>query len=82
MADESLWRELFRRRFRFEVPSAFELPADSGGWRGVYRHHQTTLDRIVRGESVRGDAFSRRFANAERVGTVHVFHGGSLLVSS
>ena len=89
VADESLWRELFRRRFRFELPPAFEPPAEEGGWRGVYRHHQTTLDRIVRGEASDAtrrfggcDAFSRGFADTGRIGAVHVFHGGSLLVSS
>lgn len=86
VADDSLWRELFRRRFRFEVPPDCAPPSDAGGWRGVYRHHQTTLDRIVRGEAADaaarlgggGDAFWR----SGRVGAVHVFHGGALLVSS
>ena len=85
-SDDSLWRELFERRFRFEVPPDVSPPACAGGWRGVYRHHQTTLDRIVRGEARDArDAFSSfGFANvgAGRVGAVHVFHGGSLLVSS
>ena len=86
VADDSLWRELFRRRFRFEVPPDCAPPSDAGGWRGVYRHHQTTLDRIVRGKAADaaarlgggGDAFWR----SGRVGAVHVFHGGALLVSS
>ena len=86
VADDSLWRELFRRRFRFEVPPDCALSTTAGGWRGVYRHHQTTLDRIVRGEAADaaarlgggGDAFWR----SGRVGAVHVFHGGALLVSS
>jgi hypothetical protein len=85
-SDDSLWRELFERRFRFEVPPDCAPPSDAGGWRGVYRHHQTTLDRIVRGEAADaaarlgggGDAFWR----SGRVGAVHVFHGGALLVSS
>ena len=89
-SDDSLWRELFERRFRrFLVPPDVSPPSlCAGGWRGVYRHHQTTLDRIVRGEARDGelDAFSSfGFANeirAGRVGAVHVFHGGSLLVSS
>jgi hypothetical protein len=88
--DDALWRELFCRRFKFEVPLDASPPTDVGGWRGVYRYHEDALKRILRGDEGddgggfgfgRRDAFARgmRGVGAGRSGAVHVYHGGTLV---
>jgi hypothetical protein len=84
--DDALWRQLFCTTFKFDVPPGAPPQADTGGWRGVYRHHQRTLYRLARrGDGGNGNKFRDAFASglrgmgAGRVGAVHVYHGGTLV---